>query len=78
MSSVNKAVFKQTKKLRKYHETRYFRKAHLYKNIAIYPLCSRKNLDFFLRGHSLKLFIDKICPLTQYVTENGWNKFHSF
>ena len=39
----------QTKKLRIKHEIRYFRKPHLYKNMAIYPLCSRKNLGYFLR-----------------------------
>ena len=32
---------------RKKHETEYFRKPYLYKNIAIYPLCSRKKKGFF-------------------------------
>ena len=39
-----KAAFTQTKKLGKKHETRYFLKSHLYKNVAIHPLCSRKSI----------------------------------
>ena len=33
--------------LDKKHETRYFQKPHLYKNIAIYLICSSKNLEYF-------------------------------
>ena len=42
-------------KARKKRETRYFRKPHLYKNIAIYSLCSRKHFRFFLREHAFIL-----------------------
>ena len=37
------------------HKTRYFRKPHLYKNKAIYPLCSRKKEDILLRERALTL-----------------------
>ena len=43
------AAFTQTKRLGEKHETRYFRQPHLYKNIAIYPLCSCKHLGCFFR-----------------------------
>ena len=44
-------MFTQTKKLGKKHETRYFRKPHLYKNIAIYSVHA-KLFDIFLREHA--------------------------
>ena len=52
-----KMKYWQTKKLGKNHETRHFRKPHLYKSITIYPLCARKNLGyFFLRERAFIIY----------------------
>ena len=54
MQKLIMAVFTQTKKLGKKHGTRSFQKPHLYKNIAIYPLCLRKNWWYFFASTRIK------------------------
>ena len=47
---------RKQKKLRKKLGNRYFRKPYLYKNIAIYPFCSRKKLGLFFFCVNAPLF----------------------
>ena len=67
-----KAAITQTRNLEKRTKIWYFRKPHVYKNIVIYPLCSRNNLLFFcawtrLKVQNLSLLSEgKLAILLQY------------
>ena len=70
-----KAAFKQTKRLRKKHETRYFWNPHLYKNIAIYPLCSRKNVWYCFawpRLNTINVFVRNCLHIYCIVYPGTW------